>query len=224
MKHLHNRASDPFFCDELPEVRSIEDGGGLRVFGYWAVFNKESRVLSTPKGTKFREKILPGAFDNTDFSDVVSMFDHRDYLASEPNLRYGVDGHGAWYEYDHDPEDPTHVTALRRIQRREAKGSSFQFPPLPADCYDLSPMPDGVILRSVKRFPRIPEFGPVITPAYPSSTTFARSLDETIEQEELQTQQQHQQELEQQQTEARAVELLQSRQHKARVILAKRTL
>lgn len=201
----------------------MQDGGGIRVFGYWAVFNRESRVMQTPKGTKFREKILPGAFDGTDFSDVVCYFDHRDYLASAPNLRSGVDDHGAWYEYDHDPEDPTHVAAFRRIQRREAKGSSFQFPPLPADCYDLSPCPDGVILRTIKRFPRILEHGPVIAPAYNSTSTFARSLDETAIQEEIEAEAIEQTPVPDE-TEQRNAELLQRRQHEARVILRKRNL
>lgn len=217
MTNLRNRGGDPFFCDEMPEIRTLEEGGGIRVFGYWAVFNRESRVLSTPKGTKFRERILPGAFAETDFSDAVSLFDHRDYLASEPNLRHGVDDHGAWYEYDHDSEDPTHVAALRRIQRREAKGSSFQFPPLPADCYDLAPCADGVILRTIKRFPRVLEFGPVITPAYPSTTTFARNLDETIEQEEITDR-------ENENRAAEAAELLRKRQHEARLVEANITL
>jgi len=223
MSHLHNRAVDPFFCEDLPEIRSREEGVGIRVFGYWAVFNRESRVLSTPKGTKFREKILPGAFDGTDFSDVVCLFDHREYLASAPNLRNGVDDHGAWYEYDHDPLDPSHAAALRRIQRREAKGSSFQFPPLPADCYDLEPCADGVILRTIKRFPRILEHGPVIAPAYNSTSTFARSLDETAPQEEIEVGEVEQPPVPDE-TEQRNAELLQLRQHQARVILAKCTL
>jgi len=179
-KHL-----DPFFTDSEPEIRSIE-GGKTTVFGYAAKFNLHSRELTTKKGMKFTESIAPGAFDDTDFSDVQCCFNHdeRQFLASEPSLRYGVDATGLYYEYEHDPGDPTHVTALRRIQRRDAKGSSFQFPALPADCYEVRDI-GGIKHRTIIRLPRIVEFGPVLTPAYRDTTAFARSLDETADEPEL---------------------------------------
>lgn len=167
--------NEPFFTDEAPEIRSVE-GGKQVVYGYAALFNVRSRTLMTKKGQKFVEVILPGAFNETDFSDVRCHFDHVDFLAAEPTLRYGVDARGLWYEFDYDKEDPSHRSAYRRIQRRDAKGSSFQFLPLPSDCYDLSK--EGEIpLRSIKRFPRIIELGPVITPAYSITTTNVRNFD-----------------------------------------------
>ena len=169
--------NEPFFTEGELEVRSI-DGGKTTVYGYAALFNTRSRTLTTKKGSKFVEEILPGAFDNTDFSDAVSYFNHegRDFLAAQPNLRFGVDQRGLWYEYDHDPADPTHISVLRRIQRRDAKGSSFQFPSLPPDCYTVSRAEGEMPLRSIKKFPVVLELGPVITPAYRGTTTSARSL------------------------------------------------
>jgi HK97 family phage prohead protease len=184
----HSLGSDPFFCDSTPEIRSME-GGGEKIFGYWAVFNRMSREMLTKKGVKFVEQILPGAFDNTDFSDLESRFNHADYLSSAPSLRYGVDDQGAWFEYDHDPQDPAHQAVYRRIQRREIKGSSFQFPPLPADCFTVTDLA-GVKLRTISKFPRVLEVGPVITPAYPASSAFARSLDQSQQQEDEVIQQQ----------------------------------
>lgn len=167
---------EPFYTPGTLEVRSVE-GGKTVVYGYAALFNTRSRVLTTSKGVQFVEEIKPGAFDNTDFSDLVCFFNHegRDFLAAEPNLRYGVDARGLWYEYDHDPADPTHVSALRRIQRRDAKGSSFQFPPLPPECCEITRAEGGLLLRTVTRFPEVAELGPVITPAYRGTTTHARS-------------------------------------------------
>ncbi len=179
----HSLGSDPFFCDSTPEIRSVE-GGGEKIFGYWAVFNRMSREMLTKKGMKFVEQILPGAFDNTDFSDLESRFNHVDYLSSAPSLRYGVDDQGAWFEYDHDPQDPAHQAVYRRIQRREVKGSSFQFPPLTADCFTVTDLA-GVKLRTISKFPRVLEVGPVITPAYPASSAFARSLDQFQQEQEL---------------------------------------
>ncbi len=170
------QTNEPFFTEGGIEVRSTE-GGKTVVYGYAALFNVRSRTLTTKNGVKFVEQIEPGAFDNTDFSDAVCFFNHegRDFLTAVPNLRYGVDNRGLWYEYDHDQNDPTHVTALRRIQRGDAKGSSFQFPPLPRDCYTITK--DGEMpIRSISRFPRVVELGPVITPAYRGTTTHARSM------------------------------------------------
>ncbi len=167
---------EPFFTEGCPEIRST-DGGKTVVYGYAALYNTRSRQMTTKKGVKFVEEIMPGAFDSTDFSEVRCLMNHeyRDFLASEPNLRYGMDSRGLWYEYDHDPGDPTHVAALRRIQRRDAKGSSFQFPPLPSDCYTVT-REGGVPVRTIKKFPRVLEMGPVYTPAYQGTTTYARSL------------------------------------------------
>ncbi len=177
-----NRDYDPFFNEEKPEIRSAA-GGGETVFAYWAVYNKRSRVMTTMKTQKrFVEIIKPGAFDRTDFSDVRSHFDHGAFLCAEPTLRFGLDQRGAWMEYDHDPADPNHVAAYRAIKRGDAKGASFQFPPLPPDCYTLSKEGD-LIVRTISRFPRVVEFGSVITPAYRDTTTFIRSLDEADESE-----------------------------------------
>ena len=128
MSKMQNQP-EPFFTDGQIEVRSAP-GGKTVVYGYAARFNVRSRVLTTSKGVEFVEEIKPGAFDNTDFSDLVCYFNHegRDFLASVPNLRYGSDATGLYYEYDHDPMDPVHVSALRRKQRRDAKGSSFKLP------------------------------------------------------------------------------------------------
>lgn len=175
-ENLNLLQNEPFFTEGVLEVRSGE-GGRTVVGGYAALFNTRSRTLTTSKGQKFVEIIKPGAFDGTDFSDAVCYFDHeaRDFLATVPNLRFSVDARGLHYEYDHDPEDPAHIAALRRIKRGDAKGSSFQFPALPPDCFTVEREGD-MPIRSIHRFPRVVEFGPVITPAYRNTTTYARSL------------------------------------------------
>ena len=177
-----NPEYDPFFSEGAIEIRSAE-GGGEEVFCYWAVYDKRSRVMTTKKTQKkFVEIIKPGSFANTDFSDARSHFDHGPFLCAEPTLQYGTDAAGAWLKYRHDPHDPAHVSAYRAIVRGDAKGASFQFPPLPEDCYTLSKEGD-LIVRTIHRFPRVVEFGPVITPAYKATTTFIRSLDEADDSE-----------------------------------------
>lgn len=175
-----NRNQQPrYFCDEEIQVRSTE-GGAQVVSGYAAVFSASSRVLRTEKGKSFTEEIAPGAFDGTDFSDAYCCFDHRDFLTTEPNLKYSVDARGLRYEYTHDPHDPIHVTALRRIQRGDAKGSSFTFYDPGPDNYTLEER-NGMPHRIIRSIPRVLEFGPVLRPAYPTTTAFARSLDSAYE-------------------------------------------
>lgn len=171
---------EPYFTMVAPEARFSVDGKQV-IFGYWATFNTRSRVLKTPKGIEFIETIMPGAFDDTDFSDVQCLFNHsgHNYLASEPSLRWGIDQVGAWYEFDFDADDSEHQSLMRKMKRFEIKGSSFQFLPLPTSCYTVTDE-GGIKLRRVHKFTRVGEFGPVIVPAYNSTTAFARSLDEAI--------------------------------------------
>lgn len=178
MEKKHQPLGEVLYSDVAPEIRSL-DGGGRVVFGYWAIYNSRSREMRTAKGVRFTESISPGAFDQTDFSDVCCCFDHSEaqFLASEPTLRHGVDSRGAWYEYDHDPSDPVHVTALQRIVRGNAKGSSFQFPGLAADCFDVQDGPNGVLHVTIRKFPRVLEFGPVRLPAYSGTSAMFRNLD-----------------------------------------------
>lgn len=179
MNKRHNLHSDtePLFCAGDVEIRSNPAGDGKIIFGYYALFNERSREMRTNKGVRFVEVIKPGAFDKTDFSDVEARFDHTRLLAAPPTLKHGRDSRGAWYSIDYDPLDPDHVSVLRKIERGDTKGSSFQF---------SSPGPDdqniideaGIKLREIRHIPQVFEFGPVILPAYAKTSAFVRSLDQ----------------------------------------------
>lgn len=174
-----NRNQQPkFFCDDEVQVRSTE-GGVQVVSGYAAVFSSPSRLI-TERKRQYTEEIAPGAFDQTDFSDVYCCFDHKEFLASDPTLRFRVDARGLYYEYDHDPEDPAHVSALQKIKRRNAKGSSFTFVEPGPECYTVQQR-NGIPHRILHKVPRVIEFGPVILPAYTATTAFARSLDAELD-------------------------------------------
>lgn len=132
--------------------------------------------MYTPKGRKYIEVIAPNAFDQTDFTDLVCAFDHGDFLAAPPTLKFGIDQKGLWYSYDHDEKDPSHVTMLRRIERGDCKGSSFKF--LKPENEDQVVTVEGdTYLRTLIRIRKTLDVSPVIRPAYASSTVFARSLD-----------------------------------------------
>lgn len=174
---------EPFFNIETPEVRSIE-GGPTTVFGYYAVFGVRSQEMRTAKGVKFVEIIEPGTFDGCDDSDVECKFNHKTFLAATPTLEMGVDQRGAWYSYQHDPLDPDHVSTLRKIQRGEAAGSSFEFDPPGPD--DQTVTKEGeLFVRSIRKIRKKWDVGPVIKPAYRQTTAFARSLDAALNEPEL---------------------------------------
>lgn len=166
---------DKYFTESPIEVRSLEDGTRY-VFGYAALYNVRSNVLRTAKGQPFVEVILPGAFDGCDMSAVRCQFEHSEFLAAAPTLEVGTDNRGLWYRYKHDPEDPSHVQMLRRINRRDCRGSSFMFPVLQPDQEEVK-MEAGMTIRSIRFFPTLIDVSPVISPAYPETSVFARSLD-----------------------------------------------
>lgn len=187
-RNQHNDNIEPLFSPGEIEIRNRPDGSGEEIFGYYAVYGKRSNILTTRKGVKFVEFLEPGAFDNTDFSAVESRFNHETFLAAPPSVRHGVDQRGAWYAINYDPSDPDHVAVRRRIERGDVKGSSFEFiAPGPAD--QVVTDEAGIKVRSIKHIPQVFEFGPVVSPAYPSTTTFVRSLDASYEEELQRTEQ-----------------------------------
>lgn len=161
------------------------EAGGIVIRGYAALFNTRSREMRTWQGKRFVEEIMPGAFDGADFGDMVCQFQHSRFICGVPTLRYGVDARGLWYEYDHDPADPDHVAVLRKIQRGDAKGSSFMFSEPGEEDQEVT-REGSVYLRKIKRITKLYDCGPVIRPAYRATNVnaFARSLDE-IQGEEI---------------------------------------
>ena len=176
-------SNDLFFIDGEVEVRAGE-GGKQTVFGYAALYGKRSREMRTAKGVKFVEEIMPGAFDNTDFSDLEARFNHKVFLAAAPTLQTGTDARGLWYSYQHDNADPDHISTLRKIQRGDIKGSSFEFT-RPDNADQEISEEAGIVVRKIKRINQVFDVGPVVTPAYPQTTAFARSLDAAQNEPEL---------------------------------------
>lgn len=171
-----------FFTPGEVSVRSAE-GRPTVIFGYAALFNERSRTITTKRGLQFTEVIAPGAFDGTDFSAVECRFNHEVFLAAEPTLEFGVDARGLWYQYEHDASDPDHTRTLRRIERREIKGSSFRFVE-PSESEQELRNDSGHILRIIKKIPMVVDVGPVIRPAYKATTAFARMLETMREEAE----------------------------------------
>lgn len=154
--------------DELV-VESRADGRTL-VQGYAVVWNR----LSVDLGG-FRERILPGAFDKMlnrqrGKTDLVSYYNHdQNFLLgreSSGTLEVFQDDKGLGYRV-YPPM--TRADVVESIQRRDVKGSSFTFS-INQGGEGFVTDENGRAIREV-RDANIYEMGPVVNPAYPSTTS-----------------------------------------------------
>jgi len=155
--------------------RAAEDGDGLTLTGYAAVFNSPTRI-SGYEGD-FIEQIAPGAFKRSiNANKPVMQFDHGQHpligslpIASISKLR--EDAHGLYVEarvFDNWLTEP-----LRDAIRSEAiSGMSFRFSVV-KDTWSTAGK-DRV--RSLKEV-RLYELGPVVHPAYADTSVALRSLE-----------------------------------------------
>lgn len=153
-----------------PEVR--EDNGTKTITGYGAVFYKEG-----DSGTEYQlwddmvERIMPGAFDRAlREDDVRSLFNHDPNLILGRNkastLRLSIDAVGLKYEVDPPAARGDVVEAL---QRGDVDGSSFMFEITEVVWREI----DKLYVREILGV-KLWEVGPVVFPAYESSTSGLR--------------------------------------------------
>lgn len=151
------------------EVRS--DDGENRISGYAAVFHRLSENMGG-----FREKILPGAFDNVLNDDVRALINHQSSLilgrTKADTLQLSVDDKGLHYRID--PPDTQYAKDLiASIRRGDITQSSFSFQ-IEDDNWNEDD--DGRLIRTIKSFKRLFDIAPVTYPAYPDTTVAARSI------------------------------------------------
>lgn len=161
-----------------PETRAkVVNADTRTIRGYGIVFNKDSVDLRAG-GRVFREVIRPEAVRNVDFSNLLSMHNHRSERllgnTASGTMRTGVDSVGVWYEVDL-PNAPTGHDVFESVQRGDTQGSSFQFD-IRGDGEKWS-MREGKAYREVTQFNGVYEMGPVSEPAYPDTSIAARSLE-----------------------------------------------
>lgn len=156
---------------EEKEVRAIE--------GYALVFDSESNEMSFA-GVRFRERIDARALDNTDFSDVVALFNHDKNLVlgrtSSGTLKLSVDERGLKYRINYDGKDEDHRKLLRKLEKRDIQGSSFAM--LVDHSRDKWERRDGYELRTINAIKVIKDVSPVTYPAYNDTDVAKRSLEE----------------------------------------------
>ena len=159
--------------EEMPDAElTIETraSGQTAIVGYAAVYNRLSLDLGG-----FREMILPGAFDKVlarqrGKQDVIAVFNHDPNIllgrTSSGTLELSSDDKGLKYSVT-PPAERADIISL--ILRKDLRGSSFAFT-VSKDSESFSSDANGAV-RSIREVSGLYDVGPVVNPAYSSSTT-----------------------------------------------------
>ena len=165
---------------ENPVVVETRADGKEYIGGRAIVYNQWSQTLGF-----FRERILPGALDNCDISDVIARFNHDNNctLARTPDkLTLELRTDGLWYFFEYDPTDPDHVRVRAKIIRGDCRGSSFAFDTAKDGAKWTTFENDDTkpIERDVSAISKLYDVAPVINPAYlqTSAAMSKRSIEE----------------------------------------------
>lgn len=163
------------------EVRKKDDGSAV-IVGMAAVFDKRSENLGG-----FREIISPGAFDDTDMSDVRGLFNHdANYVLGRnkaETLRVKPNANGLHYEIDLPDTQTIRDLVLGPIERGDVDQSSFGFiVGRGNDSWDEDD--EGVLIRTIHKIRELFDVSPVTFPAYQDTTVGARSMKSFLENRE----------------------------------------
>lgn len=160
------------FADDDKLVVEQRSDGTPVIRGYAVVYNR----LSVPFPGGFRERIMPGAFDEVlnrrqGRQDLVSYFNHDSNIMlgreSSGTLKVWSDERGVGFEVT-PPE--TRKDILELVSRGDVRGASFTFSLRGADSEAfVQDETTGKAIREI-RSANIYELGPVVQPAYPSTT------------------------------------------------------
>ena len=155
------------------ELRSSEDGTNT-IVGMAAVFDKRSQNLGG-----FREIISPGAFDDTDMSDVRGLFNHDSNYVLGRNksdtLRLKRTANGLQYEIDLPNTQTIRDLVLEPIKRGDVDQSSFGFI-VGSGNDEWTEDDEGVLIRTIRKVRELFDVSPVTFPAYQDTTVGARSM------------------------------------------------
>lgn len=152
------------------EVRE-EEGGGIRVEGYAAVFNQEADI-----GGWFREVIAPGAFtDAIGRDDVVFLINHEGLPLARTRsgtLVLEQDARGLKMSTTLDANDPDVKSIVGKMKRGDLDKMSFAFLPDVQEWDETGDTP----LRTITKA-RLFDVSIVTTPAYDGTEIGLRSLE-----------------------------------------------
>jgi len=156
-----------------PQLRAeVEADGPPVLAGYAAVFNEETVIGA------FRERIEPGAFDQTLGADVRALVNHDPNLilgrTLSGTLRLSSDAHGLRYEVD-PPQTSYASDLLESVRRGDVTQSSFAFRVV-ADEWEQAGRSGELPLRRIQQV-ELFDVSPVTYPAYTQTSVSARASD-----------------------------------------------
>ena len=167
-------------------IRAQEDGKPSRtITGYASKFE----TWSEPIYGWFREQIARGAFDKTDMSDVVMVFNHdiSGILArtTSGTLKLSVDKVGLRFEFE-APETTLGNDMLELVGRGDISKCSFKFV-VEADEWRYADDKNGLELdeRTVKAISKLYDVSLVTYPAYKDTEAIVREHLEQRKREAL---------------------------------------
>ncbi len=168
-------------------TREIGEGEGMEkrevIRGYFSVFNSDFEMWSG-----YIERIMPGAFDEADMSDVVCLYNHEDEMLlgrsvnGEGTLKIGFAEKGGYFEVE-KPNTTVGNDVYENIRLKNIRGCSFAFTVADQNVeYDV-PQADGSMatIISINKVKRLYDVGPVLNPAY-VETEVEASMRSKIEQ------------------------------------------
>ena len=108
------------------EFKTRDDGGELRIEGYFAVFNSNYDIWPGAS-----ESVAPGAFAETLGGDIRALIDHETMYVLGRNqagtLELREDSHGLWGSVLINPNDQDAMNLYARVQRGDMNQCSFGF-------------------------------------------------------------------------------------------------
>lgn len=168
MDGLIEKRDVEFEADDEIVIETRADGRPV-IRGYAVVYGR----LSVDLGG-FRERVMPGAFDKVltrqrGRTDLVSYFNHDANIMlgreSSGTLKVWSDEKGVGFEVI---PPATRADIVELVQRRDVKGASFTFS-IEKGGEAFVTDETGRAIREV-RAANLYELGPVVQPAYPSTT------------------------------------------------------
>lgn len=174
------------FSDAAKAELRADDAAEPMAVGYAAVYYREGE-----QGTEYElfpdyvERIAPGAFDSVVQDDVRGLINHDVNLLigrrTAGTLRLFPDERGLRYEID--LPDTTAGRDLRvSLERGDITGSSFSFFADPDNGGETEVVEkDGRYIRTIKKFSRLFDVGPVTFPAYTGTEAGARNAEAAAE-------------------------------------------
>ncbi len=163
---------------ELVIEARTEDSKTPTITGYAA-------VVETPStGLWWEEIILRGAFDETDFSNCMGLFNHNEDIVlgsvRSGTVRLEVDDKGLRYEIDTPDVQLIQDMYVSPIVRGDVNKSSFRFamdfsnPEAWPDDWEYDEKRD-ILIRKIKKIASVNDVSPVLFPAYDAADSSVRT-------------------------------------------------